>query len=59
MNINHDITFTLTNEEDNAFSTVISVFEQIVGDETIPQEIRDHASFIIDNLEEFSTNYID
>lgn len=59
MKVNHNITFTLSKEEDDALCIAISIYEHVLEEETIPQEIRDHASKILDEIYEFNTRYLD
>ena len=59
MKTNHITTFTLNKEEDNALCIALSIYEHILEDETIPQEIRDHASKILDEAYEFNTRYLE
>lgn len=59
MKIKKTIIFALSDEEDNAFCTTLRVFEHIGEDETLPQEIRDRASNILNELYEFCNDYFE
>ncbi|MDV3429538.1 MAG: hypothetical protein LIR50_21360 [Bacillota bacterium] len=59
MKVNKRITFSLTIEEDEALCTVITMFNNIANDATVSQEIRAHASTILNDLYVFNDDYFE
>lgn len=53
------VTFELETEEDDALCKALRIYERILENETVPQEIRDHASRILDELYEFNSRYLE
>lgn len=59
MKVNKRTTFSLSDEEDQALCTVITMFNNIANDVTISQEIRAHASTILNDLYNFNDDYFE